>query len=106
MPLDFCKESFKNNNTALEIVTPEMPINIQCCPTQISQVLLNLLNNAFDAVQRLGERWVRLEVVDRLKFIEVMVTDAVQLVLAGDKPNTQFVILLPKDGGSQKGQAA
>lgn len=145
--LDLCKERFKNNNTALEIVIPETPINIQCRPTQISQVLLNLLNNAFDAVQRLSEKWVRLEVVDRPKFIEVMVTDSGhgipveiadrimqpffttkeagkgtglglsisreiiqahggQLVLAGDKPNTQFVILLPKDGGAQKGQAA
>ena len=44
--------------------------------TQISQVLLNLLNNAYDAVEPLNERWVRLEtkdVGDRFQFI---VTDS------------------------------
>lgn len=37
-------------------------LNIECRETQICQVLLNLLNNAFDAVQDLADKWVRLSV--------------------------------------------
>lgn len=41
--------------------TNEIPdISIECIPDQISQVLLNLLNNSFDAVIELPEKWVEL----------------------------------------------
>lgn len=33
-------------------------ISIECRPDQISQVMLNLLNNAFDAVSNLDEKWI------------------------------------------------
>jgi signal transduction histidine kinase len=37
---------------------------IECRPTPISQVLLNILNNAFDAIEKMDHRWVRIECVD------------------------------------------
>jgi signal transduction histidine kinase len=42
---------------------------------QISQVLLNLLNNAFDAVQSLANKWVRIEVSTGPDLISIAVTD-------------------------------
>ncbi len=56
------------------------PINgelvFECRATQIYQVILNLLNNANDAVSLLSERWVRLDVVDGGSEIEIKVTDS------------------------------
>ena len=49
---------------------------IECRPSQISQALLNLLNNSFDAVANLSHAWVRLDVVERDGSVELSVTDS------------------------------
>ncbi len=43
---------------------------------QISQVLLNLINNAIDAIEKLPQKWIRLEIVDRGHDIVMSVTDS------------------------------
>jgi signal transduction histidine kinase len=44
---------------------------------QIAQVLLNLLQNAFDAVvEQAGERWVRVDVAQREDWVVISVTDS------------------------------
>jgi len=61
--LEICRERFRANNVKLLLpeVVPEL--NIRCREVQISQALLNLLQNAFDAVlDQPGERVVRVEV--------------------------------------------
>jgi len=58
--LDLCRERFKDH--AIELRINEVPeLTIQCRPTQISQVLLNLLSNSLDAVSILNERWVAID---------------------------------------------
>jgi C4-dicarboxylate-specific signal transduction histidine kinase len=51
-------------------------MTIECQSTQISQVILNLLNNAFDAVQGLEERWVKVAVIDLGERMEIRVSDS------------------------------
>jgi PAS domain S-box-containing protein len=47
--LDLCRERFRDY--AIDLRIEEIPeVLIRCRPTQISQVILNLLNNSFDAV--------------------------------------------------------
>jgi C4-dicarboxylate-specific signal transduction histidine kinase len=54
--LDLCRERFSKHGILLEILGDET-LEINCRPTEISQVLLNLLNNAFDAtLSREGAR--------------------------------------------------
>ena len=36
-------------------------IKLECLPTQISQVILNALNNSFDAVESLEVKWIKIE---------------------------------------------
>ena len=43
---------------------------------EISQVLLILLNNAFDAVSDLSEKWVRLDVFSNSEIVEFAVVDS------------------------------
>jgi PAS domain S-box-containing protein len=78
--LELCRERFHESGIALEINSP-FEIILSCRPTQISQVLLNLLNNAFDAVQDLDEKWVRMEVKPSStryheNWVEISVTDS------------------------------
>ncbi len=55
--LGLCSERFKINGVDLRVGT--LPtIMAECRPTEISQVLVNLLNNAYDAVQEYEEKWV------------------------------------------------
>lgn len=45
-------------------------------PTMISQVLINLLNNAYDAVQESDQKWIRLEGHTQGKWAEIRIIDS------------------------------
>jgi signal transduction histidine kinase len=63
-----------------EIAPPDLELH--CRPTQLSQVLMNLLMNASDAVSALPEKWIRIEArVDPPRagapsFVEIAVIDS------------------------------
>ena len=58
--LELCQARFRNSQ--IEIVCQIDPsLKIHCRATQISQVVMNLLSNAYDAVKNQNEKWVRLE---------------------------------------------
>lgn len=73
--LDLCRERFYHSGVKLEVgETPDMLF--YCRNIQISQVLLNLLNNSFDAVSMSKEKWVRLEIEDQATKIIIRVRDS------------------------------
>jgi C4-dicarboxylate-specific signal transduction histidine kinase len=75
--LEVCMERFKNHSVNLLLPNPDPPITVSCREVQIAQVLLNLLQNAFDAVtEHAGEKWVRLGVVAKDGTVEFSVTDS------------------------------
>ena len=49
---------------------------INCDSIEIEQVLINLTNNAMDAVKNQSERWVKVKVFDRDNHVVVHVTDS------------------------------
>jgi C4-dicarboxylate-specific signal transduction histidine kinase/integral membrane sensor domain MASE1 len=54
-----CSERFKN--MGIELLLDQVPDQaVYIRPTQISQVLLNLLNNAYDAIVNLDKKWIRI----------------------------------------------
>lgn len=61
--LALCQEKFEKN--AIQILT-EAPgeVILRCRPTQVSQVLLNLLGNSIDAISGKKEKWIRVQVKD------------------------------------------
>jgi signal transduction histidine kinase len=62
--LAVCAEKFRNNQVELrlDLADEERPV-VKGRRVQLSQVVLNLLSNAFDAVEKLeGARWVELKV--------------------------------------------
>ena len=71
-----CRERFQSKGVRLRIGVINDTISVPCRRVQICQVLLNLLNNAFDAVEQLPERWVELGVESRAGALEISVTDS------------------------------
>ncbi|PWU17661.1 MAG: hypothetical protein C5B49_08450 [Bdellovibrio sp.] len=59
--LDFCQERFLKNGVELDVVYGPVTTLVLCREAQISQVILNLLNNAFDAVAKLNNPRVKIE---------------------------------------------
>jgi PAS domain S-box-containing protein len=75
--LEICRAKFKAHSVELLLpgAIPEM--DIPCREVQIEQALLNLLQNAFDAVvEQQGERWVRLRVAPGHGSVAISVMDS------------------------------
>lgn len=70
-----CKERFNNHNIKLDYLS-DQDYEVQCRPVELSHVLLNLLNNSYDAIQDLPEKWVKLELTKFANFIDLRVTDS------------------------------
>ena len=45
-------------NIQIDLTNENFQLIINCCRVQLSQVILNLLGNSFDAIENLEERWV------------------------------------------------
>lgn len=75
--LGLCSEKFKEHGIKLEVVTvPEC--GLECRGVQIEQVMLNLLNNAYDAVLALPAKWVRIDYTILSDRLLISVTDSGQ----------------------------
>lgn len=74
--LDLCGERFRSSGVDLQVKMPESKLFLSCRATQISQVLLNLLSNSFDAIEELSQKWIKIEVLDLNDEIELSVTDS------------------------------
>jgi C4-dicarboxylate-specific signal transduction histidine kinase len=74
----FCHQRFMMNGVELIVEKPEdfENMKIECRSVEISQVALNLLNNAFDAIQSLEEKWIKISFSDIGDWVKIIVTDS------------------------------
>lgn len=71
--LELCRERFRNHGVEIKVQV-DSEVKFKCRPVQISQVLMNLLGNAHDAIEKLPDKWIELTAFrlgDRI-FINVM----------------------------------
>lgn len=73
--LSYCSDRFHQAGILLEI-DPYPPVDVECRSVQISQVLLNLLNNSFDAVHFTKNPWVRIGFEEKKDSILIIVRDS------------------------------
>ena len=71
--INMTEERFKVNNIDFSIIYHDTSENtlIQCQRLQISQILINLLNNAYDAIQSCDQKWIKIDIQqihDRVRF--------------------------------------
>jgi len=71
-----CTQRFNAGEVELDVVPPSDEMKVYCLPTQISQILINLLSNAYDAAQEKEERWVKLYVESEEDSIRIVVEDS------------------------------
>ena len=74
--LDLCRDKIKNSGVELRMNEQNMNISIFCHPTQISQILLNLINNSFDAIVHSENAWLEIAVEDTPTDLKIMITDS------------------------------
>ncbi len=74
--LEFGREKFRKRKieVILEKIDPEL--SLECRDTQIIQILVNLVNNASDAIQTLEERWIRVSALADGDLIKISITDS------------------------------
>lgn len=70
-----CREKFNACGIKLEVKTSS-DFQVNCVPTQISQIFLNLLNNAHDAILELSDKWISIETTLNNKNVCVRVIDS------------------------------
>ncbi len=74
--LAIAEERLRKLGIEVRVAPFDEGLRIPCREAQISQVLLNLIANAADAVQNLPERWIRIEVSRHADVVEIAVTDS------------------------------
>lgn len=75
-----CSEKFKNHgvNFIIDLSDPVYDSFIECRRIQISQIFLNLLGNAYDAIENLPEKWIKIECYYLTNNIEFRISDSGQ----------------------------
>jgi len=74
--LDFCQARFGKHKVHIRMQEVSDNLKLECRQTQISQVLLNLLSNAFDAVRPEPDSWIEIKAQERENMIEIRITDS------------------------------
>lgn len=72
----FCLEKFNHRGVKLEIIPVNPELKVSCRPVQLSQVIVNLLQNALDAVEKMPNPWVRISLEESGDKIVVRVRDS------------------------------
>ena len=102
--LEMCRETFKSKSVTLILPEIDPSLTLVCREVQVAQVLLNLLQNALDAVaDEPGERWVRLEVSRHNNALMFAISDSGPGVPAELKSKIMEPFFTTKDVGKGTG---
>ncbi len=73
--MTFCQERFRIHGVKLNLEVPD-GLSVQGHSSQLSQVLLNLLNNSYDAIHDLPEKWIRVRGWQEGENVFLSITDS------------------------------
>lgn len=71
-----CKDRFKSAGIDFEVNNYAPNIIIQCQPVQISQTLINILNNAHDAIVGLAAKWIKIKIETDENYVFIRIIDS------------------------------
>ncbi len=75
--LDLCREKFMKSGIEIKVASLSN-LDIECRKVEISQVLLNLLNNSYDAIEKLDQKWIEVSVAASANSVQFNITDSGQ----------------------------
>jgi PAS domain S-box-containing protein len=73
--LELCQARIQNSEILIK-TNGDLNLLLVCRPVQISQVLLNLICNAIDAIEDLVEKWIIIQIKNEESSVEISVTDS------------------------------
>jgi signal transduction histidine kinase len=73
--LILCRQRFDSAAVELNVLPPPADFFINCHGTRLSQVLLNLLNNAYDAVEKQNYKFIRVKAEGNSESIYIKISD-------------------------------
>ncbi|RYZ48759.1 MAG: GHKL domain-containing protein, partial [Proteobacteria bacterium] len=100
--VQLCDQRFRNSGIGLHVNYSRDDV-IECRPIQISQILMNLLNNAFDAVSSMEERWVKVDIAADEHSLKIRVIDSGHGIPVGIVDKLMEPFFTTKDVGQGTG---
>lgn len=73
--ISICQDRLNRQGVELRL-KPFKRVALQCRPSQLTQVMLNLVANSIDAIENQNEKWVEIAVTERENLTELTVTDS------------------------------
>lgn len=101
--LVLCRERLKHDSIEMRLDPIPANFNCECRSVQISQVLLNLVQNASDAIQSLPEKWIHIKIINIGSFYEISVTDSGTGISQGVRDKIFDPFFTTKDVGKGTG---
>lgn len=74
--LEITAARMQDHGVELRIIKNDSPVIADIRPTQILQVMVNLLTNAHDAIEKNENKWVELSIHDQKNSVEIWVIDS------------------------------
>ena len=74
--VELCRHRFARSGIELRIPSLTDDLKIECKPAELTQVLMNLLNNALDATICLDEKWVEIAVEPGETAVQISIMDS------------------------------
>jgi signal transduction histidine kinase len=74
--LFFYDHHLKKNTIKIDFSQVPVDLMVTCRMQEISQVILNLLINSHDAIEKLSDKWINISAVDQGEYIDIKVTDS------------------------------
>ena len=73
--LVLCRERIKGSGVSIR--APEMmQIRVECRPSQISQIIMNMIGNAFDAIETLKDKWIEIRLEKVSSRVKLTIVDS------------------------------
>lgn len=74
--LSLVKAYYQFRGVPLKVDCPDMSLKLECRPTQVVQVLVNMLINSLDAIENLEDRWAELKIQGTTEMLTISITDS------------------------------
>jgi PAS domain S-box-containing protein len=72
----FIRKKCVSKKITLTFDFPEEDVLLKCVPVQIDQVLLILLNNACDAIEKENKKWIDIKVIPKKDSVQISIIDS------------------------------
>lgn len=74
--VDLFSEKFQSHGIQFSVNDFSQALMIECRSHEIMQVMVNLLNNSFDAISEKDKQWIRIDVQRKGSDVEISITDS------------------------------